>query len=147
MIEIRLTKEFAEQANRQIPAGLFVFEPFIKGKTEWTDETTLVFRPAKLLDPGKIYSGELNLYKLGEVKERLKVFPLRIQTLRKDFTITTGALECPSAEENKYILNGELVASDFIEEAEVEKDVGAKLGKKKMAITWDHSGGLENRNR
>jgi len=145
VIEIRFTPEFAEKAGKQTPAGLFVFNPFIKGKTEWTDETTLVFTPAKLLDPGKTYKGELNLYRLGEVEERLKVFPIRIQTLKRDFSITTGALECPSAGEDKYILYGELVASDFIEEAEVEKYVEAKLGKRKMDITWDHSGGLSHK--
>ncbi len=142
VIEIRFTPEFAEKAGKQTPAGLFVFEPFIKGKTEWTDETTLVFTPAKLLDPGKTYSGVLNLSRLGEVNERLKVFPIRIQTLKKDFSITTGFLECPPGEENSYILNGELVASDFIEEAEVETYVEAKLGKRKMELAWDHSGGF-----
>jgi uncharacterized protein YfaS (alpha-2-macroglobulin family) len=145
VIEIRFAPEFAQKANRQTPVGLFIFDPFIKGKTEWTDETTLVFTPAKLLDPGKTYSGELNLDKLGEVNDRLKVFPIRIQTLKKDFSISTGFLECPSAEENKYILNGELTASDFIEEAEVESYVEAKLVKKKMGITWDHSGGFTHK--
>ena len=93
VIEIRFTPEFAAKAGKQIPAGLFEFNPPIKGKTEWADEMTLVFRPAKLLDPGKIYTGELSIHKLGSVEERLKVFPLRIQTLKKDFSITTGTLE------------------------------------------------------
>jgi len=88
---------------------LFIFEPSIKGKTEWKDETTLVFTPSRLLDPGKIYSGGLNLNKLSEVKERLKVFPLRIQTLRKDFRVTAGALECLNADGNSYILHGRLL--------------------------------------
>ncbi len=59
VIEIRFTPEFAAKAGKQTPAGLFVFNPAIKGKTEWTDETTLVFTPSKLLDPGKTYTGEL----------------------------------------------------------------------------------------
>src|SRR4030042_6600853 len=92
-IEIRFTPEFAEKAGKQTPLGLFVFNPFIKGKTEWTDETTLVFTPAKFLDPGKTYKGELNLYRLGEVEERLKGFPIRIKTLKRDFSIITGAPE------------------------------------------------------
>jgi hypothetical protein len=62
-IEIRFTPEFASRANKTA-SGLFVFEPSVKGKTEWKDETTLVFTPARLLDPGKTYTGGLNLNKL-----------------------------------------------------------------------------------
>ena len=142
VIEIRFTQELAQKADGQTPAGLFVFNPFIRGKTEWKDETTLVFTPSKLLDPGKSYTGELDLSKLADVEERLKVFPIRIQTLRKDFSVTTGLLECPAGEDNIYILNGELIASDYFEEPEVESFLEAKLEKRKMNITWDHSGGL-----
>ena len=137
-IEIRFTTEFAAKANKSA-SGLFVFEPFIKGKTEWKDETTLVFTPSRLLDPGKTYTGGLNLNKLAEVKERLKVFPIRIQTLKKDFRVTIGALECSSAEGNSYLLHGEIVAADFIESAEAEDYFDVKLGRKKMGVTWDHS--------
>ena len=91
-IEIRFTPEFAAKADKSA-SGLFVFEPSVKGKTEWKDETTLVFTPSRPLDPGKTYTGGLNLNKLSQVKERLQVFPLRIQTLKKDFRVTTGALE------------------------------------------------------
>ena len=62
-IEVRFTPEFAAKADKSA-AGLFVFDPVIKGKTEWKDETTLVFIPSRLLDPGKTYTGGLNLYKL-----------------------------------------------------------------------------------
>src|SRR5450631_2872166 len=93
-IEIRFIPEFAAKADKSA-SGLFVFEPSVKGKTEWKDETTLVFTPSKPLDPGKTYTGGLNLYKLTEVSERLRVFPLRIQTLKKNFRVTIGALECP----------------------------------------------------
>jgi uncharacterized protein YfaS (alpha-2-macroglobulin family) len=142
VIEIRFTPEFAVKANKQITNGLFNFEPALKGKTEWSDDNTLVFKPSKLLDPGKIYTGEMNLFRLGEVQDRLKVFPLRIQTLKKDFSITSGTLECPAGEDNTYILNGELVASDFIEQAEVENYLTAKLERKKLDIKWDHSDNL-----
>jgi hypothetical protein len=137
-IEIRFTPEFAAKINRSA-TGLFVFEPSIKGKTEWKDETTLVFTPSRFLDPGKTYTGGLNLNKLSEVKERLRIFPLRIQTLKKDFRVTFGTLECSNAEGNSYLLHGEIVASDFIEPSEAENYITAKLGRKKMDLTWDHS--------
>ena len=48
--------------------------------------------------PEKSTTDSLNLDKLASVKERLKIFPLRIQTLKKDFRVIIGALECASAE-------------------------------------------------
>ena len=111
-IEIRFTPEFAAKADKSA-SGLFVFEPSIKGKSEWKDETTLVFKPSHLLAPGKTFTGTLNLNKLSEVKERLKNFPLRIQTARKDFQVTIGALECSSPEGSSYELHGEIISADF----------------------------------
>jgi len=143
-IEVRFTPEFAAKVNKSA-SGLFVFEPSIKGKTEWKDETTLVFTPSRLLDPGKTYTGGLNLDKLSEVKERLSVFPLRIQTLKKDFRVSIGALECSATNGNSYILHGEIVAADFIEPAEVENYLSAKLGRKKLELTWDHSVNLTHK--
>jgi uncharacterized protein YfaS (alpha-2-macroglobulin family) len=144
-IEIRFTPEFAAKAKKETPANLFIFEPAIRGKAEWTNETTLVFRPSKILESGKTYTGELDLSKLGEVKERLQMFPLRLQTIRKDFSISTGILECPDGANDRYLLNGEITTSDFIEPGEVENYLTVKLGRKKMTVTWDHSENLVHR--
>src|SRR5664280_1920249 len=137
-IEIRFTPGFAAKADKSA-SGLFVFEPSVKGKTEWKDETTLVFTPSRLLDPGKTYTGGLNIGKLAEVKERLRVFPLRLQTLKKDFRVSPGTLECSNADGNSYTLHGQIAAADFIEPAEAESYLSAKLGRKNMDLTWDHS--------
>jgi hypothetical protein len=137
-IEVRFTPEFAAKADKSA-TGVFVFDPAIKGKTEWKDETTLVFTPSRLLEPGKIYTGGVNLEKLASVQERLKIFPLRIQTLKKDFRVTIGALESASPEGTGYLLHGEIIASDFIEAREAENWLRAKLGRKKLDIAWDHS--------
>jgi uncharacterized protein YfaS (alpha-2-macroglobulin family) len=137
-VEIKFTPEFAAKANKQTPAGVFMFEPVIRGKTEWTDDVTLTFRPAKTLDPGTVYTGRLNLDRFIEVKESLKTFPIRFQTVRKDFIVTTGELES-SEEGNKYTLHGQITASDYIASDEVEAYLQAKLGRKKMVVMWDHS--------
>lgn len=137
-VEIRFTPEFAARAKKQTPAGLFMFEPVIRGKAEWTDNLTLVFKPSKTLDPGKVYTGKLNLDRLAEVKESLTTFPITIQTIKKDFILTTGTLEC-SGDGSKYSLFGEITASDYIASGEVETYLQAKLGRKKMEIMWDHS--------
>ena len=81
--------------------------------------------------PGKPIPEDLTLKNLATVQERLKVFPLRIQTLKKDFRVTVGALESASPEGTSYLLHGEITASDFIEPKEAENWLRAKLGRKK----------------
>jgi len=137
-IEIRFSPEFAARADKNKLSGLFEFDPSVKGKTEWTDDVTLVFRPSRLLDYGKLYSGILNLNRLGEVNNRLKKFPIRVMTLKKDFSVLVKNLES-AAEGDSYNLNGELITSDFIDATEVESYMKASLDKKALQISWDHS--------
>jgi uncharacterized protein YfaS (alpha-2-macroglobulin family) len=140
-IEIHFTPEFAASADKSA-SGLFVFEPSIKGKTEWKDDATLVFTPSRVLDAGKVFTGRLNLKKLAAVEERLEYFPLRIQTLKKDFKISIGALECIPDNETGYNLSGQIIASDFIPPSESENYVIIKLGRKRLDALWDHSENL-----
>jgi len=138
VIVIRFTPSFAAKAKKETPAGLFTFEPAIRGKAVWTDNLTLTFTPVKLLDAGTLYTGKLHLDRIADVKETLKEFPLVIQTIKKDFIVTTGALEC-QAEGSRYALHGELTASDYIASAEVEGYLQSRLGRKRLEIVWDHS--------
>jgi uncharacterized protein YfaS (alpha-2-macroglobulin family) len=141
VIEIRFTPEFASRAEK-LTNGLFVFEPSIKGKTEWKDEITLVFTPSRVLSQGTTYTGGLNLGNLATVEERLRFFPIKIQTLKKEFRVSIGALECPSPDASAYLLNGELTTSDYFPPAEVERLIEAKISRHKMDIKWDHSANL-----
>jgi uncharacterized protein YfaS (alpha-2-macroglobulin family) len=140
-IEIHFTPEFAANANKSA-TGLFVFEPSIKGKTEWKDDATLVFTPSRILDAGKVFSGRLNLKKIAAVEDRLEYFPLRIQTLKKDFKVSIGALECKPDNNTGYSLSGQIIASDFIQPGEAENYVIIKLGRKRLDPVWDHSENL-----
>lgn len=144
VIEIIFTPEFAAMADKSA-TGLFSFDPNIKGKSEWKNESTLILTPARPLDPGKFYTGSLNLGKLAKVNDRFKSFPIRIQTLRKDFRVTTGVMECDTDKENSFMLHGELAASDYIPGAETESYLSARLGRKKLEITWDHSYNLNHK--
>lgn len=137
-IEIRLTPEFAEKAGKRLPSALFTFEPFIKGKAEWDGETSIIFKPDKILDPGKDYKVSFNLGRIADVEEKLRVFPIRIQTIKKDFLVTTGILECTD-NGNKYTLHGELIASDYIASSEVEAYLRARTGRQEKKIFWDHT--------
>lgn len=135
-VEIQFTPEFVASINKEAK-GLFEFDPGVNGREEWKDDVTLVFIPAKPLEPGKSYSGKLNLGKLANVEGNLNEFPIRIQTIRKDFRVSIAALE---ASGNSYSLNGQVATTDYIEPALVEKFISVKLGREKQEVSWDHSG-------
>ena len=122
VFEVKFTPEFVAGINRKITAGLFIFEPAVKGKAEWTDNVTLAFKPARPLKPGTLYTVKLNLAKLAEVKENLGVFTSRIKTKKKDFVVSIGVLES-SDDGTKYTLHGNLVASDYVASTEAESYV------------------------
>ncbi|HEX2922327.1 MAG TPA: MG2 domain-containing protein [Bacteroidales bacterium] len=137
VVEIHFTPEFSEVLEKEVN-GIFSFEPAIRGKAEWKDESTLIFIPAKPLDGGKIYSGTLNLAKLAKVEERLSYFPIRIQTLKKDFRIVIGTLES-NPEATSYDITGQIITSDIIDSIEVESYLTVAMGRKKAELSWDHT--------
>ena len=143
-IEIRLTPEFASTANKTT-SGLFTFSPTIRGKTEWKNETTIVFTPSNPLESETVYTGSFNIGKLSKLDKEFQNFPIRIQTLKKDFTVTTGILECDPENADQYKLHGELTTSDFIPASEVKTYLNAKLGRSNLEISWDNSDNLNHK--
>ena len=117
-IEIRFTPEFASLADKSA-GGLFTFDPYLKGRSEWENETTLAFIPSDELEPGRIYTGTLDLGKLAGIDEKYRSFPVRIQVMSKDFRVITGYLECDPDNEGAYLLHGELALSDIISDKEI----------------------------
>nr|MCU0409590.1 cadherin-like domain-containing protein [Bacteroidales bacterium] len=141
-IEIRFTPEFAARCNKTA-MPLFDFKPELRGKTEWKDEVTLVFTPARPLESGRTYTGTLNLSKMASVQERLSLFPIRIQTMKKDFRVTVGSLEASGTD--SYKLSGEISTADIIDASETERYLKVKSGRKELKPEWDHSSELVHR--
>jgi uncharacterized protein YfaS (alpha-2-macroglobulin family) len=140
-LQVVFTPEFAATVDRTRTQGLFSFDPSLKGTAEWADDITLVFKPSKPLAPGTAYQGTLDLSRLGDVEERFRFFPLSFRTVEKNFTVTLNPVTVDLPDGNTYTLSGTLVTSDNIDNAEVEKYLTARLGKRDEKITWDHSEG------
>lgn len=137
-VQIVFTREFAATIDSSKVQGLFSFNPSLKGTTEWADDMTLLFRPAKPLEPATSYTGTLDLGKLGSVEEQLRLFPLAFRTVEKNFTVTLNPMTCDLPDGNTYTLTGTLITSDYVVAAEVEKYLAARTGKRDEKITWEH---------
>lgn len=137
-IEVQFTPEFAEMADKSARA-LFEFNPVIIGKTEWKDDYTIVFTPAKALDARKIYTGKLHLSALAAVEDRLADFPLWIQTQRKNIRVVLGAPEA-LPDGTGYNIKGQISANDEIDNKQVEKIIILKYEGQDPPVKWEHNG-------
>ncbi|MCI0522710.1 MAG: MG2 domain-containing protein, partial [Bacteroidales bacterium] len=137
-VQIVFTPEFAASIDRNKTQGLFTFDPSIKGTTEWADDLTLLFRPAKPLQPATNYEGTLDISRLGTVEERFRFFPLSFSTIEKNFTVTLNPVSADLPDGETYTLTGVLVTSDYTDPAEVEKYLTAGAGKRDEKIVWEH---------
>ncbi len=137
-IEIHFVPEFAASISKEKSGNLFYFNPAIKGTTEWADDFTIIFKPARPLTPGTIYTGSFNLGRLGDVADRLKAFPFRIETLKRDFRVSVTGLEAEMPGGKTYTIRGELITSDFMPGNEVEQLLTVRAGRIDLPVTWDH---------
>jgi len=137
-VQIVFTPEFAAKADKSKTQGLFSFSPSLKGTAEWADDMTLLFKPSKPLESATSYQGTLDLSKIGQVEEHLRLFPLAFSTIEKNFSVTVNPVTCDLPDGNTYSLTGTLVTSDFIDPSEVEKYLTASTGRRIEKITWDH---------
>ncbi len=138
-VQVVFTPEFAATIDRSRTQGLFSFSPALKGTAEWADDITLVFKPAKLLEPSTSYQGTLDLGRLGDVEERFRFFPLLFRTVEKSFTVSLNPVTVDLPDGNTYTLTGTIVTSDHVDKAEVEKYLTARAGRRDEKITWDHA--------
>ncbi len=140
-LQVVFTPEFATTIDRTRTQGLFSFDPSVKGSAEWADDITLVFKPSKPLAPGTAYQGTLDMSRLAKMEERFRFFPLSFRTVEKNFSVTLNPVTVDLPDGNTYTLTGTLVTSDQVDNAEVEKYLTARLGKRDEKIKWDHSAG------
>ena len=133
-LQVVFTPEFAATIDRTRTQGLFSFDPSVKGSAEWADDITLVFKPSKSLAPGTAYQGTLDMSRLAKMEERFRFFPLSFRTVEKNFSVTLNPVAVDLPDGNTYTLTGTLVTSDQVDNAEVEKYLTARLGKRDEKI-------------
>lgn len=140
-IRIKLNKEVAgsTQLNTPVQEKYFSFDPAIKGETVWKDAQTLEFIPKEPLKPGQNYEATFYLGKLMEVKEELREFNFRFQTIKQSLQLQANDLKCYHTNDfNFYSLSGNLATADVADAALLEKTLQASLGDKNLLIKWTH---------
>ncbi len=140
-IKFHLAKPLAKAEPGQIiKEEIFSFKPKIEGKTYWTDNRTIEFRPDHLLNPDTRYKGQFHLSAITETPKKLSIFPFQFRTIPQ--TVEVEFLGISPLNENNMkwqIVEGNLITSDFSEAEAIEHFASAFQGKKVLDISWQHS--------
>ncbi|MBN2350216.1 MAG: hypothetical protein JXJ22_15360 [Bacteroidales bacterium] len=140
-IRMKLTSQYKQdiEPGKKIDTKLFDFTPAIKGKSYWVDDQTIEFRPDKALKSGTSYVGQFYLEKILDVPEKFSVFPLQFQVIRQSIKVSAGSLKpYNSVNLKKYLLEGTLMTSDFLENDVVEKIISVNQDGKALTLIWKH---------
>ncbi|MDD4602762.1 MAG: MG2 domain-containing protein [Bacteroidales bacterium] len=141
VIKIRLTEESSSPGSLDMPVTekYFKFKPAIQGKTYWTDNRTLEFRPDEKLPPDQIYTVEFYLSKIITVPDSLKTMVFQFQTMSQIVDVTVDNHKAYSHRDlSREFLSGTLKTSDDADDLQVEKILKAKQQGQALPIVWTH---------
>ncbi|MFL5751881.1 MAG: alpha-2-macroglobulin family protein [Bacteroidia bacterium] len=129
--------KFPEVAS-EAPAGLFSFEPSLKGKAIWLDNHTIEFTPDEMLGQYQFYDGELNLDKLLNVPKEFETFHFQFATAQQMITVVPDGMRPYNNYDVEWqYLSGTIKTTDYADTAEIRKVLTVTHnGKKLKAKIW-----------
>lgn len=133
----------SDQVGQPVPGDLFSVSPSIPGQAVWEDDRTILLQPAEALPYGKKYTGTVALGKLfKDVPKEAKVFEFDFSIRELSFELSTLGLRTQDISNPRLQqLTGQILTSDPVDPAAVEKMLLAKQGNKTLSIGWVHRDG------
>lgn len=130
----------SQSTTKQVIEALLSFDPKIEGEIIWKDNSTIEFVPNEDLIPGQVYLAKLNLNKIIEVPDSMKVFEFGFQVIHTNFEWGTVQLRAQSQDQMKwYSLQGTILAADD-EELESLKDlIEVEANGRRLKPRWENT--------
>jgi uncharacterized protein YfaS (alpha-2-macroglobulin family) len=140
-IKIRLSQEHNDfDQNAVIEKKLFDLSPSVPGEAYWTTPTTIEFYPKERLKSDQVYKVTFQVSDLiDEAKGDHKTFKFSVATIKPSFITTIDPLELQRDEDpGAYVLNGEVLTADYIDQQKLEEVLTATMDGEKTAVNWEH---------
>lgn len=137
-IGITLAKEVAEE--NQIEENLFVFSPAIKGKIQWVNSRTLVFKPDVKLPNGTEFTVKFDLAKVFEVPEGKEEFVFRFKTIEQNLEVQLSGLESDPADNGNQRIEGTIITADEADSEQIKRVIKATQEGAALSVEWMHQG-------
>jgi len=143
-IRVQFAQTVSEQQKEKLGKNLLKIKPFVKGKSFWRDNQTLVFQPEKHLKSNQNYVGSVDLSSLySNVPTELQTFEFDFLTYPQNLVVSIQGTESASSNLKNQNVKGTVTTTDVVETTELEKVLTAKQGSKKLKVRWLHQ--AENR--
>lgn len=138
-IVIRLTSQVISQmdSTKKLPSDILKFKPSVKGKIDWVDKYTLVFKPSEDLEPDTKYKAYFFLDELIEVEKGLEEFEFQFRTYKPNFSVSEKELVSTDAKNLKYYkLQGSITTADLVTNEELQELLQVKFLGKDWEPNW-----------
>ena len=132
-------------AGEEVDKNLFKISPSVKGKSVWTDASTIEFKPEEWLKPNTVYEVNFNLGKTAEVPKKFEKFRFNLRTVEPALMVSNYGLRA-SGTKNKMNLTGQLETSDIEDSKTIEKLLKATQNGKELKISWQHNDAAKTHN-
>lgn len=117
-----------DEAVRAANAPLFSLQPSVRGQQRWTDERTVVFKPADRLQSGARYQVRFGAGKILGGSEAAGVFGFEVGIIPQDLDVRLAALEPdPDSQTGAQLLSGRILTADAAGLAEISRVLRAEL--------------------
>jgi uncharacterized protein YfaS (alpha-2-macroglobulin family) len=142
-VRIRLAKgNLKFEIGKDLPAGIFSFDPQVKGTATLYSEDIIVFKPSTAWPEGKNITATLDLSKILDIPDQFSIFNFQFSIIQPSFSIYPGNLISIGEKDRKMKkIEGKLVSADVMKLEEVEKLVEASSPESELKVKWAEGAG------
>src|SRR5215831_5672000 len=113
-------------------------EPAVGARVTFASRREIIALPQGPLAPDTTYKVRVRGRGLTGIDARLQPFEFLVQTLARNFSVTTQGLDVDASAPDRMLLRGTLVTADVEDGAQVAKLLRAELDGESLPITWTH---------
>ncbi|SHG88090.1 alpha-2-macroglobulin family protein [Winogradskyella jejuensis] len=138
-IKIFLANEVSEwEMGQDLDVDLIKIKPYVQGKLQALNKTTLLFTPDEPLEPDTEYDVTVNLGDIYKsIPKDYKSYTFQFKTITPGFTVTTSDLQSYS-KEWQYLL-GYLRSADVISLENAKELVEASQNNTNLKLVWNEA--------
>ncbi len=140
-IEVRFVHPVVDESRVGRPAeGLFVFDPPVAGRAEFTSVRSVRFRPRQPLASGRVYQVTVHTIGLQGIPAELGDFRFRFRVRPQDFELKIDGFRTDPDAPDKLLLAGRLLTADRESPEAIAATLRADYDDRTLKPVWQHDG-------
>lgn len=140
-IRLRFSQDVVSTTDAAIEDDVLGISPRLKGKAKWLDTRTIEFDPDTDLEPGKLYTAQVNMKPFFKnIPKKLDEFKFQFKAKPRHVNMSPLMLTSSNSDNVKYAsMAGQVVTNDTEENQMVEEMVDVRVDGKELIVRWEHN--------